>query len=107
MKDNTRSQNRHHAERVKNKRSRYQNAHTTGKQDVAIGKVACTPAMCSCYMCGNPRKHFSELTHQEKKFVDKMEEGIISADEKPLFNSKFSEPQDWFYAEIEWNKVQK
>jgi len=21
---------------------------------------------CSCYMCGNPRKHFKELTKQEK-----------------------------------------
>ena len=22
---------------------------------------------CSCYMCGNPRKHFEEITLQEKK----------------------------------------
>ena len=22
---------------------------------------------CSCYMCGNPRKHFNQLTVQERK----------------------------------------
>ena len=22
---------------------------------------------CSCYMCGNPRKHFNKLTMQERK----------------------------------------
>ena len=105
MKNNSRSQNRHHAERVKAKRSHYQNADSIKDKDVSVGKVSCTPAMCSCCACGNPRKFFSEITLQEKKFADKMEEGIISAGEKPLFNSKFSEPQDWFYAEIEWNEV--
>lgn len=23
--------------------------------------------LCSCYMCGNPRRHFKEVTQQEKK----------------------------------------
>lgn len=23
--------------------------------------------LCSCYMCGNPRRHFKEVTLQEKK----------------------------------------
>ena len=27
-----------------------------------------TTTQCSCYMCGNPRKHFGEKTIQEKKF---------------------------------------
>lgn len=70
MKNNSRAMNRHHAERVKTKRSRYQNAETTSDKDVAIGKTAHTPALCSCVMCGNPRKFFSELTQQEKKFKD-------------------------------------
>ncbi len=33
-----------------------------------IGKMAsvhCSP--CSCYMCGNPRRHFDELTVQERR----------------------------------------
>ena len=25
--------------------------------------------LCSCYMCGNPRKHFGELTVQERRAV--------------------------------------
>ncbi len=32
-----------------------------------IGAVAHTPAACSCTMCGNPRKHFGDLTIQERK----------------------------------------
>jgi hypothetical protein len=24
--------------------------------------------VCSCHMCGNPRKHYDEITMQEKKF---------------------------------------
>jgi|TARA_B110000285_G_scaffold201159_1_gene235584 hypothetical protein len=31
-----------------------------------IGKKAHTPAMCSCHMCGNPRKYWKEKTLQEK-----------------------------------------
>jgi len=26
---------------------------------------------CSCFQCGNPRKHFSEKTMQEKKFEER------------------------------------
>ena len=33
----------------------------------AIGKYANTRHPCSCYMCGNPRKNFGEITVQEKK----------------------------------------
>ena len=32
-----------------------------------VGKKAHTPAMCSCYMCGNPRKYWKEKTIQEKR----------------------------------------
>lgn len=31
-------------------------------------------AICSCYTCGNPRKHFGEITIQEKKSLDRMKE---------------------------------
>jgi hypothetical protein len=33
-----------------------------------IGKKAHTPAMCSCHMCGNPRKYWKEKTIQEKRW---------------------------------------
>ena len=32
-----------------------------------IGKKAHSPKMCSCWMCGNPRKYFNEKTIQEKR----------------------------------------
>lgn len=30
-----------------------------------VGKLLSTRVPCSCWMCGNPRKHFSDLTKQE------------------------------------------
>jgi hypothetical protein len=70
QKTDSRALTRHHADRVKKKRSKYTNAVSSDDKDVSVGKTACTPALCSCYMCGNPRKFFSELTMQEKKFED-------------------------------------
>lgn len=35
--------------------------------DRQIGRLAHSPAKCSCYMCGNPRKHFKAKTLQEIK----------------------------------------
>lgn len=32
--------------------------------------------ICSCPMCGNPRKHFGELTNQELRFIDKYNQEI-------------------------------
>ena len=32
-----------------------------------IGIKAHTPAMCSCHMCGNPRKYWKEKTIQERR----------------------------------------
>ena len=32
-----------------------------------IGASAHTPKPCSCYMCGNPRKYFRDLTMQERR----------------------------------------
>jgi hypothetical protein len=35
----------------------------------AIIKNADHLASCSCWVCGNPRKHFNELTIQEKRAI--------------------------------------
>lgn len=35
---------------------------------------------CSCPMCGNPRRHFSEITLQEKRFIDKFHQEIKEID---------------------------
>jgi hypothetical protein len=36
----------------------------------SIGQLAHTPHNCSCYMCGNPRKHWNDKTMQEKRMDD-------------------------------------
>lgn len=43
-----------------------------------VGILACTPQLCSCYMCGNPRKHWNEKTMQEKR----MDEYYRATDEE-------------------------
>lgn len=52
---------RHHMHRLKKKRVAWygdvRNYHT--------------PKMCSCPMCGNPRRHFGELTRQERRQNDR------------------------------------
>jgi len=35
--------------------------------ETSIGIHAHTPHLCSCYMCGNPRKWWDQKTIQEKK----------------------------------------
>jgi hypothetical protein len=40
--------------------------HEEADNKKTIGKMASVHgAECSCYMCGNPRKHFGEKTRQE------------------------------------------
>lgn len=35
-----------------------------------LGKAVWTPAICSCWMCGNPRRHGRhERTIQERRFM--------------------------------------
>jgi hypothetical protein len=33
----------------------------------SLGYLADNNTVCSCWMCGNPRKYFGQLTVQEKK----------------------------------------
>jgi hypothetical protein len=35
-----------------------------------LGKLTHTRALCSCTMCGNPRRHFGETTLQEKSLAE-------------------------------------
>ena len=43
------------------------------KRQKHIRKMAETRTPCSCYMCGNPRKMFKEVTFQEQKMNIKEE----------------------------------
>ena len=55
---------RHHYQRLKRKRRHYYGGYGRHRDDVQ-GKLARTAPSCSCWMCGNPRKYFGELTRQE------------------------------------------
>ena len=41
--------------------------YTEDELDIAASALADNIKNCSCYMCGNPRKHFNEETLQEKR----------------------------------------
>ena len=67
---------RHHSQRIKNRvkhiwlniwRDRYYNEMDKDELVKSISTHSTTRKRCSCYMCGNERKHFNELTLQEKK----------------------------------------
>lgn len=60
---------RHQRERLKKKRSHYYGG-WAGSSPRTLGLILTTPTPCSCPMCGNPRKHFGEITRQEKKNLD-------------------------------------
>lgn len=51
----TRSENRHHSERVKANRSNYWGHDLRGDKR-KLGIVSKTPHPCSCWQCGNKRK---------------------------------------------------
>ncbi len=46
--------------------------------NTALGKHVNSPASCSCWMCGNPRKHFDEKTRQEKIWDNKFSDDLRS-----------------------------
>ena len=55
----------HQAQRIKAKRKNLTlNKHHTARR---------TPASCSCWMCGNPRKWFGERTVQERRAMQGVE----------------------------------
>lgn len=81
MKNYKRAQRRFHRERIRNKRKSYWNANDLPNghlDDVRLGIVTSTPATCSCWMCGNPRKYWGDKTRQElmseEKFKWSLEE---------------------------------
>ncbi len=55
---------RHHYRRLKRKRRDYYDSYGRHRDDIQ-GMLANTASLCSCWMCGNPRKYFGEKTRQE------------------------------------------
>lgn len=60
----------HHARRLKEKRKHY-SKNKGILSDRAVGTLFHSPARCSCFMCGNPRKYFGERTVQERRQMQK------------------------------------
>lgn len=56
---------RHHVQRLKNNRKHYWYGSNSQR---LLGILVHTAKICSCYICGNPRKFFKEKTIQEKRF---------------------------------------
>ncbi len=70
----SRALRRHNAMRIKNKVKRYWTCWDPSDTRW-VGILARSKAKCSCWMCGNPRKTFKEITFQEKKFLEKCRVG--------------------------------
>ena len=64
---------RHHIARLKRARRFYFWLDWT-ENPVALGRLVHTATPCSCYMCGNPRKYFLELTVQERRWFQTVDE---------------------------------
>lgn len=69
-----RAERRHHNERVKAKFKRRERIHpywtSDGEaDDHGAGIYANHGCSCSCWMCGNPRRHRGEKTIQERKAI--------------------------------------
>jgi len=43
----------------------------TAYVDAQVGILAATRAPCSCFACGNPRRHFGELLVGERRATDR------------------------------------
>ena len=57
---------RHHENRMKRRVEKHYSEHAP-RSARATGKRAQTRQPCSCWMCGNPRRHFGERTLQERR----------------------------------------
>lgn len=58
----------HHTNRIKVARKSYWS--WDKKPPRVLGMLVHTAALCSCHMCGNPRKYRNELTMQELTHLD-------------------------------------
>lgn len=49
---------RYHRQRVKNNRRKYWTVFPHEESPKRLGIITTTPCICSCWMCGNPRKYY-------------------------------------------------
>lgn len=75
---------RHHRQRVKNNRKKYWTVFPHEESPKRLGIITTTPCICSCWMCGNPRKYYkNSKAGMKTSEIRKMEAMIagISNDE--------------------------
>ena len=63
---NSRALRRHHEQRIKRRVRGYYNG-KAADDPRHIGKIAHARRLCSCSLCGNPRRYYRELTVQERR----------------------------------------
>ncbi len=61
----SRAARRHHEYRIKRRVETYHGGYARGNAR-DLGRIAHARQSCSCWMCGNPRRHLGELTLQER-----------------------------------------
>ena len=66
----SRSLRRHHEQRVKRRVAAYYGGYAR-RDPRHIGKIAHARQLCSCWMCGNPRRRLGEPTLQELRAADR------------------------------------
>lgn len=69
QKDQSRAERRSHVVRLKAARASYWGDRDEGLEPRRLGAVVQHPCICSCWMCGNPRKWFGERTIQERRLM--------------------------------------
>jgi len=62
----SRAVRRHHEHRIKRRVENYYAGYARGNAR-HLGRIAHARQTCSCWMCGNPRRHLGELTLQERR----------------------------------------
>ncbi len=67
----SRSQRRAHIQRLKKLRAKYWGFNRKLAPKF-LSMCVTTAAICSCAMCGNPRKYFKEMTVQERRANQKL-----------------------------------
>lgn len=75
---------RHHRQRMKNNRKKYWTVFPHEESPKRLGIITTTPCICSCWMCGNPRKYYkNSKAGMKTSEIRKMEAMImgISNDE--------------------------
>ena len=70
MKNMQRALRRHHAARLKAARAHWHWGRSLQGNAKALGKVVNTPCPCSCWQCGNPRRHRKEPSEAERSLAE-------------------------------------